>query len=188
MTIHNRLMDRSRRKNISIYVSEEAIKSAIIGLSGHCMITKGIRETAEINGYKWVRISSDLQTIRFSDLDRRLRYVYLTPPGVAEMLSYFDLGIKPDPFTFVLYRDRAVMAIPIRSGHGSRRATATAKSRTKANGRKTVNSAPLIQGGRLPPRSALADGGKFIGARRMFGRRFLPQAQKRLEEAIKQSK
>jgi hypothetical protein len=45
-------------------------------------------------------VSVDIQTIRYSDPEKGLRYVYMTPRAAQLALIKFDQGEIPEPFTF----------------------------------------------------------------------------------------
>src|SRR6267154_4598986 len=89
---------RSRR--VDVEVSEDVIKLSTQADSSHCMIADAVRKA--VPGA--TGISVDLQTIRFSDPKKRMRYVYLTPRIAQVALVDFDAGQKPEPFTFRLDR------------------------------------------------------------------------------------
>jgi hypothetical protein len=87
-----------RGKTFTIAVSAELISMSKERDSSHCMTAEAIRAAVP-----WARsIAVDLQTIRFSDPEKRLRYTYLTPRLVQVELVNFDQGITPDPFDFRL--------------------------------------------------------------------------------------
>jgi len=93
---------RSRR--VDVEVTPEIIGTATQADSGHCMIADAVK--AAVPGA--ANISVDLQTIRFSDPKKRMRYVYLTPRMAQLALVDFDAGEMPDPFTFRLDRAHIV--------------------------------------------------------------------------------
>jgi hypothetical protein len=66
--------------------------------SSHCMIAEALRDARP----DAASISVDLQTIRFSLPNRRLRYTYLTPRIAQLALIKFDQGQMPEPFSFSL--------------------------------------------------------------------------------------
>src|SRR5437762_92293 len=81
-----------------ISVTEDHIRNGKQADSTHCMIAEAIR--AAVPGAK--RVAVDLQTIRFTDPKRPLRYVYLTPPSCQSALIQFDQAVLPEPFEFKL--------------------------------------------------------------------------------------
>jgi hypothetical protein len=48
------------------------------------------------------RMHADLQSIRFTDLNTKLRYIFWTPVRCLRAIHDFDQGIKPKPFSFKL--------------------------------------------------------------------------------------
>jgi hypothetical protein len=81
-----------------ISVTDDHIKRGKMADSTHCMIAEAIKSA--VPGAK--RVAVDLQTVRFSDARRPLRYVYLTPPACQDALIQFDQGVLPRPFEFKL--------------------------------------------------------------------------------------
>lgn len=79
-------------------VTAEMIAEAVRGNSSHCMISEAIKDARP--EAMWV--STDLQTIRFTDRERGLRFTYLTPRKAQLALLNFDQGIDPEPFRFRL--------------------------------------------------------------------------------------
>jgi hypothetical protein len=47
-------------------------------------------------------VSVDIQTIRFTDPKKGIRYIYPTPRLAGMALINFDQGVKPEPFTVKL--------------------------------------------------------------------------------------
>jgi hypothetical protein len=89
---------RSRR--VDVEVTDDVIDLSTQADSSHCMIADAVRKA--VPGA--TGISVDLQTIRFSDPKKRMRYVYLTPRIAQLALVDFDAGKKPEPFRFRLDR------------------------------------------------------------------------------------
>lgn len=83
---------------VTVDVDAATIAASIPRDSSHCMIAEAIK--ASIPGA--TRISVDLQSIRFSDPAKRLRYVYLTPRAAQVALIRFDGGHPPEPFSMRL--------------------------------------------------------------------------------------
>lgn len=79
-------------------MTEEIITDSVESDSGHCMIAEAIKKA--LPGAQ--RVSVDIQTIRFSDPAKGLRYTYLTPRIAQLPLVMFDAGVEPEPFTFQL--------------------------------------------------------------------------------------
>lgn len=55
-------------------------------------------------------VSVDLQTIRFSDLEKGVRYTYLTPRTAQVALVGWDVGVKPEPWRMQLRNGQVTKA------------------------------------------------------------------------------
>lgn len=129
-----------------INVTEDIIATACRKDSSKCMIADSIK--ASMQGV--THVSVDLQTIRWTDGERGLRYVYLTPRPAQIALIDFDEGTNPAPFEFRLrggavYRSRIDQKRPphkVRDRVGK-------KAKLVKRGNSTV--VPDIVGGRTPP-------------------------------------
>ena len=87
--------NRSKRApRLDFRVDQGHIACAVPKDSGHCMIADALAEA--MPGAE--SISVDLATIRFTDPQAGLRYIYLTPPAAQVALIAFDQGEKPEPF------------------------------------------------------------------------------------------
>jgi hypothetical protein len=124
------------------------------------------------------RISVDLQTIRFTDPERGVRYTYLTPRTAQVLLVKFDQGHDIEPLT-----------VQLRSGSATRSGARTPEQREGDRARKQRSNArvaarrrlaqsqgpghaPIADGGSAtPPRGALANPAIPGGNRRRFGLR-----------------
>jgi hypothetical protein len=82
----------------TIRITKKIIERATRNSSSHCMIADAIRQ--QVQGAS--RISVDLQTIRWSDEQKGLRYTYLTPHIGQDALVRFDRGMKIPEFQFTL--------------------------------------------------------------------------------------
>jgi hypothetical protein len=81
-----------------ITVTREIAQSAEQKNSSHCGIAEAIALT-----YPWAKgIAVDIQTIRFSNPKKRLRYVYLTPRTGQKYIVAFDQGEKTNELSFRL--------------------------------------------------------------------------------------
>jgi hypothetical protein len=148
-----------------VTVSQETIDAACEADSGHCMIADAM--TASIPAAS--RTSADLATLRFTDKDKGLRYVYLTPRWVQEALLRFDMGDRPKPFRFQLRNGTTV-----RSGGRGTGARHAARPPAATLVQVSDSGIPEVRGGSAPPMGALAGGS--IGSvsksrRRTFGLR-----------------
>lgn len=98
-----------RAPRVHVIVTKELIDVSIRKDSSHCMIAEAVkhaRPTAE-------NVSVDLQSIRFSERKRELRYVYLTPRVAQRALIDFDQGDPVMPFEFWL-EDASVHRMALR--------------------------------------------------------------------------
>ncbi len=66
--------------------------------SHRCMIADAIQH--QIPHAKYIIV--DTQSIRFSDVKRGTRKIYLTPPSAQKALLAFDAGRSVQPFTFTM--------------------------------------------------------------------------------------
>jgi hypothetical protein len=89
-------------------------------------------------------ISVDLATIRFTDPQAGMRYVYLTPRSAQEALLAFDQGEKVEPFKVTLQ-----YAHVLASGNARK---ARAELKQNPAGGSTI---PVRVGGKTPPQGPL---------------------------------
>jgi len=159
-------------KAFVIEVTEEIITSAIANNSGHCMIADAVK--ASLNGK---RPLVDIQTIRWTDVTKGVRYVALTPAYAQKKLLEFDNGDLPEPFTIRLQPIQTVRAgrsggKPVdRDGRKSRatRKITVQNPQETPGGRQAVRTGGVhVEGGHTPPLGALSNS---KGQRRTFGLR-----------------
>lgn len=137
---------RQMAPRVIVDVPGEIIATAIRNSSGHCMISASIQVAIPDASY----ISTDLQTIRWTNLKKRERYVYLTPPVAQQALIKFDRGDEDIlPFRFRLYQGQTT-SMRSEKPRG-RRALVRAEGSSDANQLQAT-------GGKPPPLSALAWG------------------------------
>lgn len=157
---------------VTIEVTGEVIAHSTERDSSHCMIAEAVRHSIPDAD----RVSVDLQTIRFSDPKKGLRYTYLTPRVGQVALIDFDQGQKPEPFTMrlsggqVTAMDRKPRELSDETraklraaGAKGRQTLALRKTKLRTNGDMGV---PDRVGGRTPPTTPFA-------RRRAFGIRAL---------------
>jgi hypothetical protein len=96
-----------RAPRFKVSITEELIAEAVKINSGHCMIADAIKVAMP----KAKNISVDIQTIRFTDSERGLRYTYLTPLVAQRLILTFDDGLMPAAFTFHLRETDAWVAL-----------------------------------------------------------------------------
>jgi hypothetical protein len=125
-----------------IEVTNEVIHSSCQRNARHCMIAQAIRQRFP----KAVNISVDLQTIRWSDPEKRLRYTYLTPPRAQNELVRFDMGTEGiKPFSFQLRGGQATsMVVAKKRAHklGQRSQTVTKSGPGQSVVAQTVGGKP----------------------------------------------
>lgn len=83
-----------------ISISQERIATAVQRDSSHCMVAEAIKEARP----ELTNVDVALDSIRFTDKAKNLRYVYLTPREAQIGLINFDRGVMPKPFSFLLTR------------------------------------------------------------------------------------
>ena len=168
-------MERTPRSpRLKIEVTEEIINAAVPRDSSHCMIAEAVSATFPDAR----RVSVDLQTIRFSDPRRGLRYTYLTPRIAQLALIQFDQGTLSEPFAFQL-RGAQVTAMARPRGSGLTEKELDQRKAASATRRENLKRTRLVQreseaagavpdrvGGKPPPTTSLA-------RRRSFGLRSL---------------
>jgi hypothetical protein len=146
-----------------IKVTQEIIETAIPTESGHCMVSDGVRPVAMLAGMRIGKsknaILTDIQTIRLTDLNTRIRYIWFTPRWVAERILQFDKGVKPEPFTFRLGRPVQIIA-PIVKTDGEPKPKRKLYLNTAKNGHT-----------HRPVRIGRPEMAKMLGVRREFGLR-----------------
>lgn len=158
-----------RAPQLEVLVTEDHIAKALPRDSGHCMIADAVKAA-----FPWAsRISVDLQTIRYSDIDKGFRYTYLTPRSAQVALVKFDQGLKPEPMRFRLRNGQVT-----RAGGNAVSDKVREKSRLYQQARRAEmkkarlldeagpTTVPRIVGGKTPPLAPLA-------RRRSFGLRAL---------------
>ncbi len=154
---------------VRLDVTQEIIDTSCRADSSHCMIADAVREAAP-----WARnVTVDIQTIRFSDPERDVRYVYLTPRIAQLALLDFDAGIPSEPFSVILQRSQAHVSWMRRGGSkdgGSMNDAQLAAVRKNIQHAREVNPKNIAvrddgdheritrAGGRTPPVGALATG------------------------------
>ena len=158
---------------LPVKVTEETIANAQDERrnSSHCMIAEAVKMTLREAGIRYSCIAVDIQTIRFTDLDRKERYTYLTPRIGQHYLVDFDQGAEIPAFTFRLNGPSAQVT---KSGH-SRNNPEEQIPTLSPPARSVPSRIPRRIGGRTPPTAALSAGttgrprGTAIGRRRAFG-------------------
>ena len=89
--------------SLVVHVTKEKILEGKMSDSGHCMISESVKVALMTAGIKYgPHVSTDLATIRFTNLGNGLRYTYFTPRNAQLALLNFDSGKLPEPFSFRL--------------------------------------------------------------------------------------
>lgn len=83
---------------VDLQVTEDIITKAVRADSTSCMIADAVK--AQVPGAKFVTV--DLQSIRWTDPVKGLRYTYLTPSNAQGALVMFDQGFECEAFTVKL--------------------------------------------------------------------------------------
>jgi hypothetical protein len=169
-----------RAPRVPLVVTEEMIEDAIPRDSSHCVFAEAVK--AAFPGA--LKVAVDLQTIRFTDPKRGLRYTYLTPRPVQIAIINFDQGVRPEPFDIQL-RNGQVTAAGANAGKWSKKTDKPATPKQRAASEKAAarareqrsklskqtlvarerGSVPDKVGGKPPPMAP--------GRRRAFGLRGL---------------
>lgn len=179
-----RIKRTPRAPHLRVKIDEAMVRDAVTRDSSYCMIAEAIKSVYP----DAQRAAVDLQTIRFTDSKKGLRFTYLTPRIAQVQLVKWDQGIKTGPFEFVL-RNGQVTAKQSSSGLAKK---GTKKPRTEAQRKallkasesnpsrrarlldrsKGSGSVPDRVGGRTPPLQTTKDDVPF-SRRRAFGLRAL---------------
>lgn len=168
-----------RAPRLEIEITDEIIREAIPRDSSYCMIAEAVKAVYP----DAQRVAVDLQTVRFTDPKKGLRFTYLTPRVAQVMLINFDQEIVPEPFICRLTNGQVTrsgqkIAKATRSS-GQKLSPAQLKQRNEASkkgqdslaqarlvSRGTTGSVPDRVGGKTPPTTPFA-------RRRSFGLRAL---------------
>lgn len=164
-------------RGIVLDVTPEIVNVAIQRDSGHCVVADALKAAVPMAR----NVSVDLQTIRWTDLASRRRYIYLTPGPLQALLVNFDQGVKPDPAMFRLGRPAQIVKLPDRSAIPSADTKNTGTGTTGKAKRPRVSKHRevkedgrsghiQVRGGDYPPTAALSS---TRGRRRAFGIRGL---------------
>ena len=172
MAIRRSLKRTQRAPILTVNVTREIIDTAIKENARHCMIAMAIREQYPT----FAHIAVDLQTIRFSDPEKGLRYTYLTPRIVQQALVLFDQGHRCRPIEFKLRgaHTSAMQIINRQKGRPMRERIRLGRRRMIPDP-KSPSAVPETIGGRPPPRDT-ARSVTLASSRREFGLRSLSPA------------
>ena len=155
-----------RAPRLRLEITEELIEAGVTRSSSHCPIAEAVRVAFP----EARQISVDLQTIRFTDPKRGLRYIYLTPRVGQVGLVSTDDGVRPAPYSMTIQGGQVVKSgqstTKLTEAQLEQRKKAAALGRAKMVNRGSTRSVPDRVGGRTPPSSNFAK-------RRAFGLRDL---------------
>src|SRR6266542_2636280 len=129
-------MPKSPRFNVD--VTKEIIQASASRDSSHCMIAEAVR--AAYPGAQFVAV--DIQTIRFTDRPKGLRFTYLTPRQAQVALVKFDQGQVTDPFRFQQRAGQVTKA-------GRNRVPRATTDSREASDHDNLRKARLVQGDRI---------------------------------------
>jgi hypothetical protein len=171
---------RPRIPTVNLTLTEELIRDAIPRDSSHCMWADAVK--AAVPGAR--SVSVDLQTIRFTDPEKPLRYTFLTPRLAQSNLIDFDQheGQASDKFiqkwagAHVQLKGGQVTKAALKSSHARTRGEGSVPDRAELRA-PTANHSPRHVpdkiGGRTPPVGPLTNTQYGAGKRRAFGLRGL---------------
>jgi hypothetical protein len=168
-----------RAPRVTVEVTNEVIRDSVQRDSSHCMIAESLKRAHPDAR----RVAVDLQTIRFTDPKKGLRFTYLTPRTAQVAIVKYDQGLLPDPFSFRLGNGQVTRANTRANGRAQRQLS---KKQLEQRQAATKSSVDHLAKARLRPRDGQAAskdnppdrvGGKpppvAPGARRAFGLRGL---------------
>ena len=90
-------------------ITQENYDRAITENSGSCLVADAIQEKYP----QFSNVKVDVATVRFTDKEHGVRYVYLTPPSVSDTLLFFDQGWKEETLPKTLRLRTVLKIIPI---------------------------------------------------------------------------
>jgi len=138
MVASSLVCDRSERMNAKkalpaapafrVAVTQQHIETAVPRANHRCMIADAIVSSYKGNA-SYVQV--EIGDIRFTDLERGLRFRYFVPKRAQAALLKFDRGLPVEPFSFFLRDGRTS-----RSGSRHREKASLANSRKNAKGKR----------------------------------------------------
>jgi hypothetical protein len=164
---HTNAPHRPKAPRLTITVDPNIAKEAIARDSGHCMWAEAVKKAVPTAQH----VSVDLQTIRFTDPEKKLRYTYLTPRATQIALINFDRGVHIDQPMSVRLRSGQVTTANSYDKNRRKRDTPPMPDQTTLVVRQ-AHAVPDVVGGTTPPTGALTNA-SYKGKRRAFGLRGL---------------
>lgn len=168
---------RSRRQRrpatprVTVVVTKEIIERSEQRKSSHCMIAEAVK--AAVPEARSVAV--DLQSIRYSDPVKRLRYVWLTPRLAQIALLAFDQGTHSTAFTMVLRGAQVVKMGDKQAPRPTSRTVPAMPEGARSEMRQSSGSRQATFekiGGQVPPTGPLTNT-TYRGMRRAFGLKLL---------------
>jgi hypothetical protein len=154
---------RPRAPKLTLTVTDEIINTAEARSSSHCMWADAVRVA-----YPTAKsVSVDVQTIRFTDPAKKLRYVYLTPRAAQVSLVLFDQGLHTNPMSVQLRHGQVVKSNSYVKPYRKAAPAMPDGNKTELQGDTHI---PNTIGGLTPPVGALSNT-RYRGKRRAFGLR-----------------
>jgi hypothetical protein len=163
---------RPHAPRVLVTLTPEIIDGAERRSSSHCMWADALKLAVP----EAKHVSVDLQTIRFTDSEKGLRFTYLTPRRAQVSLIRFDQGMHTEPCSVELRGGQVTKVRGYASHTRKHRGTMPDGARTDTRRPHTGGSSPPeIIGGTTPPVGPLANVhfGASRGKRRAFGLRQL---------------
>lgn len=155
-------------RRLTINITQEDIDSGLARDSNKCIVADAIRRQHP----HFQRVSVDLATIRISDLKRKTRSLYFTPPVFQRIIIDTDQGNKKriKPCTSRLVAGQVVPIIKRSSKEKASRRQyyhqiVKPKTLISAGNGTTKGEVPVVSGGKFPPIAP--------GSRRTYGLRGL---------------
>jgi len=170
---------RPRAPWLTLQVTKEIAEESVNRDSAHCMIAEAVKTAFPDARH----VSVDVQTIRFTDPAKNLRYTYLTPRVAQVAIIQFDQGVLPDEFSVRLTGGHVTKANlktrrkagEVREGTAKQKA-AWAKAAETARESAHMPLEPVLQdpqatakplpaGATMPERVELSDRGQALKGR-----------------------
>lgn len=152
---------------VQLNITKKLIDEAIKGDSSHCMIAEAVKIAYPSASHVHV----DIQTIRFTDPERRERYFFLTPRRAQMEILAFDHGDPVRPFRTTI-KDPMVQP----SGTGEKKAQMV---KSTVSGKRSTPK--IVLGKDSPPRAPL--GGTTGSVKKAAAKKVAKRQQRRRGKA-----
>jgi hypothetical protein len=143
-----------RAPQLTVEVTAQHIADARRRNSGHCMSAEAMKDALRARGINPESVSVDVQTMRFSDPAKGLRYIYLSPRIVQKNAIVWDQGDdvpeedRVKPFQFRL---SGAVVINMQTGKGGPKGGAPGPATLVVRKGNRVSRA----GGKPPPKISM---------------------------------